>query len=235
MSHIGDTIKNRRISLGQSRGQLASRLNTTATVVADLERGVRQPDADTINRLARALGVDAAELTGSPRVTADGGGVVPAVPASPRAAATVSGAAAAGDGFDGFERIPVVTAPVATGPRPAGRAGAFPDLIDAPTEAVPVVGQQPPLVIPLVAPTPSPAATAEPTPTAYGSFQRFLATVFDRDRSYLFWIRTALTIVMLLIGFRVLAWAVPALFDALGDILGTIESTDPTPTTIPGN
>ncbi|MBA2337365.1 MAG: helix-turn-helix transcriptional regulator [Acidimicrobiia bacterium] len=231
MSHIGDTIKNRRLSLGQSRGQLASRLNTTATIVADIERGVRQPDADTINRLARALGVDPAQLTGSPRGTPDD----PNVPAPARAATTVSGAVVAGDGFDGFERIPVVTGPVAAGPRPASRSGAFSDLVDAPTEAVPVVGQHSPLVIPLVAPNPSPAAAAESAPGTYGSFQRFLATVFDPDRSYLFWIRTALTIVMLLVGFRVLAWAVPALFDALGDILGSIESTNPTPTTIPGN
>lgn len=225
MSHIGDTVKNRRISLGQSRGQLATRLHTTANIVADIERGVRQPDADTINRLARALGVDPAELTSPARVARDG------VPATARTVATVSSAAVAGDGF---ERMPVVTAPVATGPRPGSRAGAFPDLIDAPTEAVPVVGRQPPLVIPLVPPA-QPTAATEPVPRAYGSLQRFMATVFDRDRSYLFWIRTVLTIVMLLVGFRVLAWAVPALFDALGDILGTIESTNPTPTTIPGN
>ncbi len=45
---------------------------------------------------------------------------------------------------------------------------------------------------------------------------------------------TALTVIVLLIGLRVLAWAVPAFFDALGDILSTIESTNPTATTIPG-
>ncbi|MGI8823691.1 MAG: helix-turn-helix domain-containing protein, partial [Acidimicrobiia bacterium] len=65
MSQLGETIKRRRLALGRSRGQLATSLNTTATVVAALERGERQPDAATIERLARVLGVEPAELTGS--------------------------------------------------------------------------------------------------------------------------------------------------------------------------
>ena len=145
-----------------------------------------------------------------------------------------------GETYEGVDRIPVVAAEVAT--RPAGRAGTATGVIDAPaarpvelieaqTEAVPVVAEPAPV---FVVPAPSTTADDETGTGLYASYQRFLAVVFDRDKPYLFWLRTALTVIVLLIGLRVLAWALPAFFDALGDILSTIESTTPTPTTIPG-
>lgn len=215
MSQLGETIKRRRLALGRSRGQLASSLNTTATVVAALERGERQPDAATIERLARVLGVEPAELTGS------------LLSAGPAAAAATVTEAPPMESFDEASLIPVVTAEVAAARRPAATGRG---LIDAPTEAVPMVERQYPVMAPTAPPMrPSTAPRSEPA-TGY---QRLLQNVFDPDRPYLFWVRTALTVILLLIGLRVLAWALPAFFDALGDILGTIESTNPTSTTFP--
>ncbi len=105
-------------------------------------------------------------------------------------------------------------------------------LTDAPTEAVPVVAS--PAVPVAVAATASAPPAPRTTEPSQGPFQdvlaavdRFQHVVFDPERPYHFWIRTALTIVFLLIGLRILAWAVPAFFDALADILDTIESTTP--------
>jgi transcriptional regulator with XRE-family HTH domain len=249
LSQLGEKIKRRRLALGQSRGQLASTLGTTATVVASLERGERVPDGETVALLAKAFGVEPQELTGDGSSAPTDGGAVRAAAAPLTAVAATRGAV---DGkataaepssppppapearsvFDEMDRIPVVAAAAATRPakRPADMPGPPPpDLVDAPTEAVPVVGQASMMVV--TAPAP---AAAEPATGLYGSYRRFLAVLFDRDRPYLSWIRAALTVIVLLIGLRVLAWAVPAFFDALGDILSTIESTNPTATTIPG-
>ena len=49
--------------------------------------------------------------------------------------------------------------------------------------------------------------------------------IFDPKRRILFWIRTVLTLIVLLVLLRVLMWAVPEFFEALKDILDTIEST----------
>jgi transcriptional regulator with XRE-family HTH domain len=253
LSQLGETIKRRRLALGQSRGQLASSLGTTATVVASLERGERIPDGETVALLAKAFGVDPQELTGDgPPPSLDGGVAADAtamvaaplatVPAAPLG--TVDGKVPAVEPpgpdpeprsvFDEMDRIPVVAAAAAT--RPANRSTAVSvpppppaELIDAPTEAVPVVEQSAVMVV--AAPA---AAPDEPAAGLYGSYLRFLGNVFDRDKPYLSWIRATLTVIVLLVGLRVLAWAVPAFFDALGDILSTIESTNPTATTIPG-
>jgi transcriptional regulator with XRE-family HTH domain len=257
VNELGDTIKRRRLAMGQSRGQLASSLGTTATVVAALERGERAPDGETVALLAKTFGVDPHELTGEPpppptdgeMSSTDATAVVaaPMVATAPVAAAPVARRAdpetavrTRGDAYDGVDRIPVVAAEVAS--RPAGRTGTATGVIDGPaarpaelieaqTEAVPVVAEPAPVFV-----VPAPATTADDdTGTGlYASYQRFLGVVFDRDKPYLFWLRTALTVIVLLVGLRVLAWALPAFFDALGDILSTIESTTPTPTTIPG-
>ena len=56
-----------------------------------------------------------------------------------------------------------------------------------------------------------------------------METIFDRDKPWLFWIRTGLLLISMLILLRILAWAVPEFFTALGDILDTIQSTNPDP------
>ncbi|MET0831099.1 MAG: helix-turn-helix domain-containing protein, partial [Acidimicrobiia bacterium] len=129
MSQLGEKIKRRRLALGQSRGQLASSLGTTATVVASLERGERVPDEETVAMLAKAFGVEPQELTGegpSAPIDASAAGGVPAKAAAPLAAVPVGGSAVdrktpaaepspsspptipgTGSVFDEMDRIPV--------------------------------------------------------------------------------------------------------------------------------
>lgn len=141
----------------------------------------------------------------------------------------------------------------ATGSDGAGSDGARSDIVDQPTEAVAIVGTpatggvpavslpSPPagavLAAPPVAPPvgqvrPGPAAQETQQPGLLAGWNRALHTLFDPERRYLFWLRTALTVLVLLVFLRVLAWAVPAFFDVLGDILDTIETT--TDTTVIG-
>jgi hypothetical protein len=53
-----------------------------------------------------------------------------------------------------------------------------------------------------------------------------LRAIFDPSRKWLYWIRGSLTVVVMLVLFLVLAWAAGELFDGLGEVLDTIESTD---------
>ena len=117
-------------------------------------------------------------------------------------------------------------------------------LADLPTEAVPIVAAPVAIegaavavdeVVAVQAPSrPIPEQPAPATkPGPLDPITSFLRVLFDPDRRYLFWARTVLMLVVFIIFFRVLAWAVPAFFDTLGEILDTIESTT-TDTTLPG-
>ncbi len=125
-----------------------------------------------------------------------------------------------------------------------------PDIVDLPTEAVPVVPAAPVLeptgglvsapAMVATAPAridPNDLGIAEPS-RMFAPVERFMAVVFDPDKSYLFWIRLALIIVVFIVFLRILAWAVPEFFDVLKDILDTIESTptevEPVPNFIEG-
>lgn len=112
-------------------------------------------------------------------------------------------------------------------------------LADLPTEAVPVVAAPAAVaveeVVAVQAPS-HPVPAAPPQRAGAGVLDpvtSFLRVLFDPDRRYLFWVRTVLIFVVFIVFFRVLAWAVPAFFDTLRDILDTIESTT-TDTTLPG-
>ncbi len=120
----------------------------------------------------------------------------------------------------------------------AAEPAAAPRMADLPTEAVPVIvaaGAAPAGVGTALAAPPPPARSPAPVAAATamaapnGGFlapvEQFFNTVFDPKKRYLFWIRTALTVIVFLVFLRVLAWAVPAFFDALKQILDTIEST----------
>jgi transcriptional regulator with XRE-family HTH domain len=119
-----------------------------------------------------------------------------------------------------------------------------PLLTDMPTEAVPVVpaagaaaGPVSEAVATVLAPSrPTAPAPAQQTagPSTFEPFTSFLRTLFDPERRYLFWIRTALLVIVMLVFLRILATAVPAFFDTIGEILDTIESTPTDTTLIPG-
>lgn len=152
---------------------------------------------------------------------------------------------------------PATPAPVFSDASATGDVDAGPRIEDMPTEAVDVVpasAPEPPASSPSMAPVPSSVATATRRPTTswpdatpdttrrdgiFGPLNQFVATVLDPNRRYLFWLRVGLTIIVLLIFAMILSNVVPSFFDALKDILDTIESTteDPslTSTTLPSN
>jgi transcriptional regulator with XRE-family HTH domain len=118
------------------------------------------------------------------------------------------------------------------------------NLIDLPTEAVPVVPSMPPFepsgggLVPAAAAVatvparvridPNELPIAEPS-GLFAPVERLMVKVFDPEKTYLFWIRIALIAVIFFVFLRVLAWAVPEFFDTLRDILDTIESTPTEP------
>ncbi|MCL6594246.1 MAG: helix-turn-helix domain-containing protein [Alicyclobacillus sp.] len=67
---IGERIATARRKAGWSQAQLAQRAGVSASSIAMYETGRRQPDARIVAKLAAALGVPAAELTGTPAASA---------------------------------------------------------------------------------------------------------------------------------------------------------------------
>jgi transcriptional regulator with XRE-family HTH domain len=59
---LGEAIRQGRSVLGISQGELAERAGLHRTYVSDLERGARNPSIESIEKLARALGVSVAKL-----------------------------------------------------------------------------------------------------------------------------------------------------------------------------
>ena len=59
---LGMAIKTQRSSLGISQEELAHRADLHRTYVSDLERGVRNPSMDSIEKLARALKLSVSDL-----------------------------------------------------------------------------------------------------------------------------------------------------------------------------
>src|SRR5205807_3517700 len=59
---LGMAIKTQRTSLGISQEELAHRADLHRTYVSDLERGVRNPSVDSIEKLARALQLSVSTL-----------------------------------------------------------------------------------------------------------------------------------------------------------------------------
>ena len=59
---LGMAIKTQRASLGISQEELAHRAGLHRTYVSDLERGVRNPSVDSIEKLACALELSVAKL-----------------------------------------------------------------------------------------------------------------------------------------------------------------------------
>jgi len=105
------------------------------------------------------------------------------------------------------------------------------DLADAPTEAIfPPVGA--PFPEPAREPyAEAPAAVATMTaprrpPSPWDAWFDPFRALFDPQKRWLYWIRAVLTIVVIIVLFLVLAWAVKELFAALSEVLHSIEPTD---------
>lgn len=59
---LGANVKRLRTSKGWSQEEFAFEAGVHRTYVSDIERGARNPTIDILDRLARPLGVSAAEL-----------------------------------------------------------------------------------------------------------------------------------------------------------------------------
>jgi len=64
LKHFGNNLKALRNARSWTQDDLGERADLNPKYVGEMERGERNPSLDVILRLARALGVDAAELVG---------------------------------------------------------------------------------------------------------------------------------------------------------------------------
>ncbi len=118
------------------------------------------------------------------------------------------------------EEVAVPAAEVATAPAdPVAQVAT--QLQTAPTE-----NESPrpvPLRYPESAPLGVPVEIAEPAPNRWNP----LRYLYDPDKPWIYWVRAALTVLVLLFLLNVLLDSVGELFDKLGEVLDTIEPTEP--------
>lgn len=244
---IGRLVRRRRLESGYSLGQLASKVGMTAAEVRSWERDLELPEHGILERLAETLELDLADIearVAAARTTADEQPEVEAVVpeeaevAAPEAAAASDAApetvapepspALEPEEFDdgGF----AVEDPF-TPPAPADDAAEDEfdyDLLDAPTEAVPVPAMAGAPVMtrePVRAPA-RPMPEVEPAPDADAGLLRYLEPLrllFDPHSPYLYWIRAGLTVVVLAIIGLVLLSKVGDLLDAVSELIDTIK------------
>lgn len=257
---LGSIVRRRRLESGYSLGQLASKVGKTAAEVRSWERDSELPEHGIIERLAETLELDlddikkhldegkkafeaekaAAALTAAEVAEAEAEAEEPVeFPEEPATEAAdddseeLPGFAVA-DPFsppatvDTDELEPVV-----------GQPDADLDLLDAPTEAVPVpiitetaAAARASRAAVLLEEPPPPLPTVEPAPDADAGLLRYLEPLrflFDPHNRYLYWIRAGLTAVVLLVMAVVLFDQLGKLLDAVGELLDTIEpaATDP--------
>lgn len=116
-----------------------------------------------------------------------------------------------------------------------------PGLLDAPTEAVPVpvitetaaaARAQRAAAVLEAPPPPPPLPTVEPAPDADPGLLRYLEPLrllYDPQSRYLYWIRAALTVVVMMILAVVFFRMLGDLLDAISQLLDTIEPSAPSP------
>ena len=63
---LGRNVRERRKARGLSQEELALEADMKRSYLSDLERGVRNPSVRAVGRLAKALGIRAAELLQHP-------------------------------------------------------------------------------------------------------------------------------------------------------------------------
>ena len=123
--------------------------------------------------------------------------------------------------YPGADEIVVHSASAATADTP---------LADLPTETIgpPIAAVHPGSAVAAASGSPSTAVAVEETPDTDPNFRLTnpFHLLFDPTKNWLYWIRAALTVVILLVLLRVLFWAVVELWEAITDVLGSFRSTD---------
>ena len=261
---LGSLVRKRRLESGYSLGQLASKVGKTAAEVRAWERDTELPEHGIIERLAATLEIDLGEIKdrleeGRKALEAERAAAAAAAAAAEAEAAAETAAAeaatddtAAGDeaeddqtGQDaeelpGFAVEDPFTPPTGDGDKDA-EAEPEPgfDLLDAPTEAVPVpvitgtatAARAGRAAAVLEAPPPALSPDTNVSADEDLGLLRYLEplrVLFDPNSRYLYWIRAGLTTVVMLIFVVILMSQLGNLLDAISELLDTIEP-------IPGN
>ena len=242
---LGELIRERRLGLGLSLGQLATKLSTSSAEVRRWERGEEIPAEEARSVLAEVLEVDAgvvAELAAaveppkhvepeepeSPTelVSAAAGVSLPSVSQPERPAADIAPLVEMTP-IDPVEAIDLLVAdpeePIA---EPTVDPMPPPALVTAEQAALPEEDQAVPRPVPLRYPESVPVGVSveitEPAPNPWNP----LRYLYDPEKPWLYWVRAGLTLVVLLILLNILFDSIGELFDKLGEVIDSIEPTD---------
>jgi transcriptional regulator with XRE-family HTH domain len=248
---LGDLIRERRLALGFSAGQLAMRLHSTAAVVRTWERGHEPVPDDALADLAELLALDESDLRAlQPTPDAGDSDEAPAVVEDVATSEEASSAASIdepGDDADGDALEDSETSPNGSRDERRGVVGHTPGLavdtglLEAPTEAIEPVRpvatttkERPEAQPALVTRPPAPAVgTSSVEPAAVevdGTVPDWLGplqVVFDPSKRYLYWARWVGTAIGLYILFRVLGFALDEALEAIGDFWDSFSTPEP--------
>jgi len=253
---FGATVRDRRLALGYSLGQLATKVHKTAASIRAWERGANHPDGDELTVLAKALDLDPTVLTELLAAEAvqdeidveqvPGSDPWSESPAQPVEEEVRPGYGAVTD--DQKEKL-LSAAKLEEGfvddspeaPESPGAPAALDEpapIHEAMTEAVPVV---PAGSVAVAASQSQPESERQsPRTFAFGEGANpILQTweiavewyrhIFDPNRKWIYRVRVVLLIIALYIMLRVLGWAMSHLWDAIQEVLDSI-SFSPTET-----
>jgi transcriptional regulator with XRE-family HTH domain len=250
---FGATVRDRRLALGYSLGQLATKVHKTAASIRAWERGANRPDADELVALAAALDLDASVLAAL--VAAEDGADESDVPevavGDPWSESQAEPAEEVRPGYgavsDEQKEKLLSAAKLDSGfvddPRELPESESLPapgepaPIHEAMTEAVPVV---PAGSVAVAAQTQPESERRGPRSFTFGEGANpILETwdltvewyrhIFDPNRKWIYRVRIVLLIIALYIMLRVLGWAMSHLWDAIQEVLDSI-SFSPTET-----
>jgi transcriptional regulator with XRE-family HTH domain len=239
---LGELIRERRLGLGFSLGQLATKMATTVSVVRGWERdedvppeqarrvlaGVLALDGDEVAELAEAAarGRDepAEEEPESPTELVQSAAGVAMTSVSPPVQAVASEPGPRDESAEPeIEPGPAQPEPAEVDREPApARAAILPEPETGPRVEDPSA----PRPVPLRYPHSVPAGVAVEISEPEANIWNPLRYLYDPDKPWLYWIRAALTVVVLLFLFNLLFDSVGELFDKLGDVIDSIEPSD---------
>jgi transcriptional regulator with XRE-family HTH domain len=217
-------IRERRLAHGMSLSQFATHVGHTQAEARTWERGEAEPDVEARSALMDVLELDSEVLDAVwPEAAPEG--------LEADMAATPSNGDPSGDFDDTFLAVGGVVAGITVG-EPTGSTtletaeATGPDVLaEEPTEAIGA-----PFVIAAPVPTETAMLTLiEPeTPRRWNPIQ----SIYDPDKPWLTYLRTILTVVVLVVLALVLFRLLGQLFDALAELLDTVQTSDDSESTV---
>lgn len=239
---LGELIRERRLGLGLSLGQLATKVSTSAAEVRRWERGEQTPTEESQVVLAELLGVEAAAManlaaeielpdpaepeTPTELLSAAAGVSLTSV-SQPERPVVASESAIETTVSESVEEIDLLTAGSAASSAPpvvTPLAAPEDEVVEptAPPFEDPTAPRPVPLKYPGSVPVGVPVEIAEPEPNLWNP----LRYLYDPEKPWLYWVRAGLTVVVLLILVNILFDSIGELFDKIGEVFDSIEPTD---------